>query len=138
MDGDDAPPRSVYRLGYKDAPEGARESLLLAMDLDGQRITAATWIIEKPVRGLLPWAEEIKGLWGEPTLDRYVLGTGNLFTEASIWTDPACDVRAVLLAERARTGAGFRFMRLTIRVELAGDPTGNLDMLLLKVRNLEN
>ena len=138
LEGDEAPPRSLYRMGGRDATEGQRESLLVAGDLDRQRVTAVTWVIEKPVRGLRQWAEEYQGLWGTPLLDRYVITTGDLMSEASVWIDPACDVRATLLAERSRTGAGFRFKRLAIRLEKRGDPVGHLNMLLLKVRNLED
>jgi hypothetical protein len=93
-------------------------------------------LVSKPAPSFPKILEEYGSRWGEPELHRHVVGNdrADRLTEASVWIDRDCDVKATVLGIKERTGAGFRFLKFGVRVERAVDPIGHLQPLRDQVR----
>lgn len=112
------------------------ERLVVYADVEGRAVRAVMSLVSKPAPSFPKVLEEYGSRWGEPELHRHVVGNdrADRLTEASVWVDRDCDVKATVLGIKERTGAGFRFLKFGVRVERAVDRIGHLQPLRDQVR----
>lgn len=121
----DGPRRTVW-VFRGEADRGER--MVLDADAEGAAVAAVTLLVEGPERDFAEVLAEYTERWGAPAVDRFSVGgdRADLLTEASVWIDRDCNVKATLLGIKELTARGVELRKLGVRLERAVDPIGHL------------
>jgi len=116
---------------WKMRGEGPAERVVVDAGVDGTSVGTLLQVVVKPEGKSAELLAGFEERWGAPGVSRHIVGgdrPGSM-TEASVWIDQACDVKATLLVIKERTPLGFDVRRMGVRLERLIDPLAHLSAL---------